>query len=70
MPLGVINVSNVFFLQLHFSEKMTTDSPSTDIMKDAGKAKGREDAEKLPWKLPVIIGGPVLIVFSKSFISF
>lgn len=48
--------------KLHFSGKMTTDSPSIDVTKDAGETKGREDAEKLPWKLRVIIGGPVLIV--------
>ena len=60
----------IFVLKLHFSGKMTTDSPSIDVTKDAGETKGREDAEKLPWKLPVIIGGPVLIVISKSFICF
>ena len=47
---------------------MTTDVPSINLTKDAGETKGREDAEKLPWKLPVIIGGPVFVVISKSFI--
>ena len=33
---------------------------------DSGEFKGQEDSERLPWKLPVIIGGPIVIVLSKS----
>ena len=32
---------------------------------DLGEFKGQEDSERLPWKLPVIIGGPSFIVLSK-----
>ena len=40
-------------------------SVSDPIKDDSGEFKGQEDSEKLPWKLPVIIGGPVVIVLSK-----
>ena len=46
---------------------MTEAPPSVSDPKkdDSGEFKGQEDSEKLPWKLPVIIGGPVAIVLSK-----
>ena len=31
----------------------------------SGEFKGQEDSERLPWKLPVIIGVPVVTVLSK-----
>ena len=40
-------------------------SVSDPIKDDSGEFKGQEDSEKLPWKLSVIIGGPVVIVLSK-----
>ena len=40
-------------------------SVSDPTKDDSGEFKGQEDSEKLPWKLPVIIGGPVAIVLSK-----
>lgn len=40
-------------------------SVSDPTKDDSGEFKGQEDSEKLPWKLPVIIGGPVVIVLSK-----
>ena len=40
-------------------------SVSDPTKDDSGEFKGQEDSERLPWKLPVIIGGPIVIVLSK-----
>ena len=38
---------------------------SDPTKEDSGEFEGQEDSERLPWKLPVIIAGPVFIVLSK-----
>ena len=40
-------------------------SVSDPTKDDSGEFKGQEDSEKLPWKVPVIVGGTVVIVYSK-----
>ena len=53
---------------MHFTGTLMTEAPpsvSDPTKDDSGEFKGQEDSEKLPWKLPVIIGGPVVIVLSK-----
>ena len=39
---------------------------SDPTKEDSVEFKGQEDSERLPWKLPVIIGVPVVTVLSKS----
>lgn len=53
---------------MHFAGILTTEAPpavSDPTKEDSDKLKGQEDSERLPWKLPVIIGGPIVIVLSK-----
>ena len=38
---------------------------SDPTKEDSGEFKGQEDSKRLPWKLPVIIGVPVVTVLSK-----
>ena len=54
---------------MHFTGTLMTEAPpvvSDPTKDDSGEFKGQEDSERLPWKLPVIIGGPIVIVLSKS----
>ena len=50
-----------------FTGLMTTLAPTTASAsaKDEGNIK-KQEAEKLSWKLPTIIGGPTLLVLSKE----
>ena len=53
---------------MHFTGTLTTETPpavSDPTQDDSGELTGQEDSERLPWKLPVIIGGPIVIVLSK-----
>lgn len=52
---------------MHFAGTLTTQAPPavSDPTKEDTELKGQEDSERLPWKLPVIIGGPIVIVLSK-----
>lgn len=43
----------------------TPPAVSDPTQDDSGELMGQEDSERLPWKLPVIIGGPIVIVLSK-----
>ena len=54
--------------QMHFTGTLMTEAPpsvSDPTKDDSGDFKGEEDLKRLPWTLPVIIGGPVVIVLSK-----
>ena len=55
-------------LQMHFTGTLMTEAPpvvSDPTQDHSGELKGQEVSERLPWKLPVIIVGPIVIVISK-----
>jgi len=40
--------------------------PTSAPAKDSGKLMGKEGTKQLPWKLPAIIGGPILVGLGKQ----
>ena len=53
---------------MRFTGAMMTTAPirTSTPTKDAGQIMGQEGDESLPWKLPVIIVGPILVVLGKK----
>ena len=57
-----------FCFQMRFIGSVTTHYPipTSAPAKDSGKLMGKEGTKQLPWKLPAIIGGPILVGLGKQ----